>query len=97
MLMQATEVLQLLRDHASELAEYQVERTALFGSVARNEAKPQSDIDILVEFRKPIGLFEFVRLKRLLESILGRPVDLVTFDALRDTMRGQILAEALYA
>ncbi len=95
--MQATEVLQLLREHANELAEHHVAKAALFGSVARNEAKPQSDIDILVEFRKPIGLFEFVRLKRLLESILGRPVDLVTPDALRESMRTQILAEAIYA
>ena len=95
--MQATEVIQLLRAHAGELAEYQVAKVALFGSVARNEAKPQSDIDILVEFRQPIGLFAFVRLKRLLEAILGRPVDLVTPDALRESMRQQVLAEAIYA
>ena len=95
--MQASEVLQLLRDHSSELAEYQVGKTALFGSVVRNEATPQSDVDILVEFRQPIGLFEFVRLKRFLESIFGRPVDLVTADTLRESMRTQILAEAIYA
>ncbi len=95
--MQATEVLQLLRKHADKLSEHHVAKTALFGSVARNEATSKSDIDILIEFRQPVGLFEFVRLKRLLESILGRPVDLVTPDALRESMREQILAEALYA
>ena len=95
--MKANEVLQLLREHADELAEHQVAKAALFGSVARGEATTQSDIDILVEFRQPVGLFEFVRVKRLLTSILGRPVDLVTPDALRESMRTQILAEALYA
>jgi hypothetical protein len=95
--MQAAEAIQLLRDHASQLAEHHVAKAALFGSVARNEATPQSDIDILVEFRQPVGLFEFVRLKRFLESIFGRPVDLVTADALRASMRAQILVEAIYA
>ena len=95
--MQPQDVLQRLRASQVALAKYHVASLALFGSVARNEAKPESDIDILVEFCQPVGLFEFVRLKRQLESILGRPVDLVTPDALRDSMRAQILDEAIYA
>lgn len=94
--MQAQDVLEKLRAHQQELAKYHVASLAVFGSVARYEAKPDSDIDLLVEFGKPVGLFEFVRLKRLLESILERRVDLVTPDALHDSMRASIIQEALY-
>jgi len=58
---------------------------------------PESDVDILVEFAKPIGLFEFVRLKIYLEKLLQRKVDLVTPDALKERMREQILKEAIRA
>jgi len=51
----------------------------------------------LVEFAKPIGLFEFVRLKIYLEKLLQRKVDLVTPDALKERMREQILKEAIRA
>jgi predicted nucleotidyltransferase len=95
--MKSQEVLQSLRAFQPALARHHVASLALFGSVARNEARPESDIDILVEFCQPVGLFEFVQLKRLLESILGHPVDLVTPDALRESMRAQILDEAIYA
>lgn len=70
---------------------------ALFGSVARNEAGPASDVDILVEFGEPVGLFEFVALKNYLEEILGNPVDLVTEDALKRQLRERILGEAIPA
>ena len=95
--MQSQEVLQNLRALQPELANYHVASLALFGSVARNEAQQESDVDILVEFDQPVGLFVFVRLKRRLESSLGRPVDLVTPDALRESMRAHILNEAIYA
>ena len=95
--MQSQDVLQRLRASQLELAKYHVASLALFGSVARDEATPESDVDILVEFCQPVGLFEFVRLKRQLESILDRSVDLVTPDALRESMRAQILDEAIYA
>ena len=55
----------------------------LFGSVARDEAGPESDIDILVRFDKPRGLFAFVHTKHELEDALGRKVDLVEMGALR--------------
>lgn len=73
-----------------------VQSLALFGSVARGEARPTSDVDILVEFARPVGLFEFVRVKHALEAILGCKVDLVTPDALRESMRAAILEELIH-
>jgi uncharacterized protein len=69
---------------------------AIFGSVARNEANAGSDADILVEFSRPVGLFEFIGVKEFLENLLDRPVDLVTPDAIRPDMKEKILGEAIY-
>jgi len=63
---------------------YGVTRLALFGSAARGEAEPESDVDLLVELERPLGL-EFVRLAFHLERVLGRKVDLATFDSFRRT------------
>ena len=59
----------------------------IFGSVARNEAGPESDIDILVRFDRPRGLFAFVGTKLELEDALGRKVDLIQMGALRKEFR----------
>ena len=65
------------------LKPYGVTRAGLFGSTARGGATVKSDIDILVEIGKPIGLFEFVALQQKLGSVLGRRVDLVEKSALK--------------
>jgi predicted nucleotidyltransferase len=70
---------------------------SVFGSSARDEARDDSDIDLLVEFGRPIGLLEFSRLRRELEAVLGRHVDLVTTAALRPQLRESILKEAVRA
>jgi len=62
----------------SVLLPYGVKRVALFGSVVRGEDSPDSDIDILVSFREPIGLFALAGLRQELSERLGHPVDLVT-------------------
>lgn len=95
--MRRDQVLSVLREHALEITELGVASLAVFGSVAREEAGTQSDVDILVEFDRPVGLFEFVRVQQRLETLLGRRVDLVTSDALRPSMRERILNEAIYA
>jgi len=60
----------------------------VFGSVARNEAGPESDVDILVRFGEPRGgLFEFIHTKHELEDALGHKVDLVEMGALRKEFR----------
>lgn len=69
----------------------------LFGSVARGEANEASDVDLLVEFVRPVGLFHFFRVQRRLEEILGRTVDLVMRDAVKPQLRERIFAEAVRA
>ena len=90
------EVLSTLAENREALAPFGVKSLAVFGSVARNEATAASDVDLLVEFDRPVGLFDFVRLQHRLEEILGVPkVDLVTPAGLREPMREQILKEAV--
>ena len=91
------EVLTRIADVRGELAKHRVKSLALFGSAARDALGKDSDIDILVEFTQPVGLFEFVRLKRFLEAVLGYPVDLATPDALKRQFREEILREAVRA
>jgi predicted nucleotidyltransferase len=92
-----TEVLNLLAEHQGELARLGVKSLAVFGSVARDEASPNSDVDLLVEFEPAavIGLFKFQDIQEYLERVLGRPVDLVARDALKRQLREQILGEAI--
>lgn len=98
--MQREAVLQELQRHFPELRDrYGVEHISLFGSVARNEARPDSDIDVLVEFAPDahVGLFGFVRLRRRLEEILGTRVDLATPGALKRQLKDRILRELVRA
>lgn len=95
--MKRDEILNILNEHRSEIERFGVRSLALFGSAARGEARADSDIDILVEFAKTVGLFEFVRLEAFLRRLLGKSVDLVTPDALRPQMRERVLREAVYA
>jgi predicted nucleotidyltransferase len=74
-----------------------VKSISIFGSVARGEAREDSDVDILVEFDRRVGLLAFVGLKLELERLLGRPVDLVTPSGLRSWMREAVLKEAVRA
>ena len=82
---------------APELREHAVKELWLFGSAAREELRPESDVDILVDFVGPVTLFELARLRWRLESLLGRSVDLVTRDALKPQLREQILRDAVRA
>ena len=97
--MRRDQVLRQLRANAEGLKTSHVRHLAIFGSVARDEAQESSDVDILIEFEPgaPVGLLEFVRLRRLLRDTLGCQVDLVTPDALREEMKAQILQEAIDA
>jgi len=97
--MKREEALQRIQAGRSKLVAFPIKHLAVFGSVARNEAREGSDVDILVEFEPeaPVGLFEFARLRRTLGELLGCEVDLATPDALREEMRAQILQEAVYA
>ncbi len=76
---------------------FQVERLAVFGSAARGEMRPDSDVDLLVEFRPEaeIGFIEYAGLMLALSELLGRKVDLVSKPALRPLLRDAILSEVL--
>jgi predicted nucleotidyltransferase len=68
---------------------------ALFGSVAQDEARAESDLDVLAEFDRPIDLFAFLALEEELAGLAGRSVDLVSRAALKRHMGRRILAEAV--
>jgi predicted nucleotidyltransferase len=93
------DVLECLRANRNKLNDFAVARLSIFGSVARNQARADSDIDILVEYAPDarVGLFAFVRLQRVLSELLGARVDLATPAALRPEMKDQILREAIRA
>lgn len=86
----------LLKRHRDDLHQRGVKSLAVFGSLVRGEETTDSDIDLLVEFNRPVSLFEFIRLKLYLEELTSRRVDLVTPDALRPTMRDEILSEIVH-
>ncbi|THF78462.1 nucleotidyltransferase [Cohnella fermenti] len=74
---------------------FYVDRIGLFGSFLRDEQTADSDIDLLVEFSKPVG-FEFIELKEYLEGVFGKLVDLVTPNALRPFMKDNIISEVQF-
>jgi uncharacterized protein len=86
-MMTREEVLATLRKHKPELQKkYPIASLELFGSYARNEQTPESDMDFLVEFKEPVGI-EFVDLLIELESILGVEVDLISKRTLRPSLK----------
>ncbi len=89
------EVLHILSQHRAELVQLGVKSLALFGSAARGEATAKSDVDLLVEFDRPVGLFHFIEVKEFLERVLGSPVDLGTAESLHPRLREQVLQEAV--
>ena len=91
------DVLALLNTYKPSLKEFKVKSLLIFGSVARDEANAESDVDLLVEFEQTVGLFTFVRLQQYLETILGCKVDLGTPDSLKENLREVVLQEAIRA
>lgn len=77
------------------LKRQKVIKAAVFGSVARNEAKKRSDLDLLVKLPKNASLLDLIGLKLDLEKKLARKVDLVEYEALHPLLRERILAEQI--
>jgi len=94
--MQKEQILALLAKHRADLDRYGVRSLALFGSVVRGEQKPESDIDLLVEFEGPATFDGYMELKFYLEDLLGQSVDLVTSKALRPQLRPWIEQDLVY-
>ncbi len=96
MIMKRDEVIEIINEHLAELTDqYGVKSIALFGSVARDDATPASDVDLLIEFDRPVGLFGLFALQDHLEGLLGCPVDVGTPDSLKPRIRETVLEEAI--
>ena len=93
--MKRDQALEVLQAHQSELSRFGVRFLAVFGSVARDEAGPDSDVDILVEFEGGATFDRYFGLLEYLEALLGCSVDLVTRPSVRPELRARIESEAV--
>ena len=90
-----------LRDQLSAIRpsieeEYGVQEIGLFGSYVRNEHTEESDLDVVVSFDEPVGLFDLVRLENELAERLGIDVDLVTKNSLKPRVRASVDEDVVY-
>lgn len=88
------QVLERLREHRGRLAELGVVSLSVFGSVARGESRPDSDVDFLVEFDGPATFDRYTRLKFFLEDVFNRRIDLLTRQGVRAELRPFIEQDA---
>ncbi len=93
------DALEALRTHESDLRRLGVAHAAVFGSVARGEARADSDIDVLVELddSQPIGVFEYARLKLYVDDLFHGSGDVVNLRTLKPLLRSNILHDAVDA
>ena len=89
------DVLKVLESHRLDLRRLGVKSLRLFGSVARDEAAENSDVDLLVSFENPTGFSSFMKLRIFLEDLLGARVDLVTENGLRDRVKPYVDKDAI--
>ena len=89
-------VLEMLRVHRADLNALGVKSLAVFGSVARGEARPESDVDILVDFHQSATFDGYMQTKFYLEDLLGCPIDLVVRQAVKPRMLPVVEREAIY-
>ena len=89
-------VLKTLADRREEVRAFGVRRLGLFGSAVRDEARGASDLDFLVEFQNP-SFDSYMGLLEYLETLFGRPVDLVLANTLKPRLRESILRETVHA
>jgi predicted nucleotidyltransferase len=94
--MRREEILEVLREHRADIEKFGVRSFAIFGSAARDQAREDSDVDILVEFLKPPTFKVYMGLKFFLEDLLGRKVDLVSRGTLKPRVRPYVEREAIY-
>lgn len=91
------EIKNILAEHKKELKEkYKVKEIGIFGSFVKGKQRKKSDIDILVEFEEPIGLFDFMDLEDYLGKLLEAKIDLVSKRALKPRIGEHILKEVVY-
>jgi uncharacterized protein len=97
--MKASDALEILRSYESALREREVRHAALFGSVARGDSGPGSDVDILVEFdpEAHVTIYDYVGIKNYIASLFSQPVDVVDREALKPRLRQGSTRDAIYA
>jgi predicted nucleotidyltransferase len=97
--MDKNEALEILRRNAERLRACGIRHAALFGSVARGDSGPESDLDILLELEPglPKDIFAYAGLKSEVAGLFDRPVDVVSRDMLKPTIRTRVVADAVYA
>lgn len=93
--MELSEVLAIIQANEDELRRRHVATLSVFGSVVRGEARPDSDVDLLVEFDQRATYDLYLELKEFLEQILDHPVDLVTSKAVHQRLRPHIERDLL--
>jgi predicted nucleotidyltransferase len=77
------------------IAEFGISKIAVFGSYAKGEDKPDSDIDIIVDMTNNFGIYKFIGLKQSLEETLGKRVDLVEPQCIEPLIKDDVLAQAI--
>jgi predicted nucleotidyltransferase len=85
-----------IRAHLDELRALGVGSISLFGSVARDEARPESDVDVLVDLVRPSGLVGLMRIRFFLEDLLSARVDVVTRGGLDPATLRNVIRDAVY-
>ena len=91
------EIKEKLSNHKTDVKQkFNVSELGIFGSYVRGEQKKGSDLDILVDFKEPVGLFKFMDLEEYLHDILGLKIDLVSKKALKPRIGKQILKEVVF-
>jgi len=91
------EILKILKDEFPYLKEeYGVKKIGVFGSYSRAEQDIKSDVDILIQFEKPIGFFKFIAIEDYLSERLKAKVELVTEDALKPIIKPYVMEDVVY-
>ncbi len=94
--MDREETLERLHSHLPELRRLGIRSLSLFGSLARGEAGPESDVDLLIDMEPPYTFDRYIRAKFYLEDLLGRPVDLVMQETLKPRALSSAEKEAIH-
>jgi len=91
------DIIRQIREMRQELRErYHVSRIGIFGSFSQGRQTERSDLDLMVEFERPIGMLAFVHLRDDISQRLGLKIDLVTPDGLHPLIREAVMREVIY-
>jgi len=91
------EAIEFFASHRDDLRRLGISSLLVFGSVARDQARPNSDLDLIAEFDRPVGYLGFARVQHELERLLGCSIDLATPGMIRPEFRDRIYGEAVRA